>query len=58
MSVCVRGGKFSGGSVGGKLSQRVEYFESEVDKQDGIKDSSHLQDTVYFRMSLSSNRKP
>jgi hypothetical protein len=35
MSVGLRVGKLSGGSMGGKLSQRVEHFENEVDKHDG-----------------------
>ena len=53
MSVGVRGGKLSGGSMGGKLSQRVEHFENEVDKQNGRKESVHYWINTTFALSPS-----
>ena len=61
MSVGVWGGKLSDGSMGGKLSQRVEHFENEVDKHDGLKEVYSLLAKYYFRIiskSLSSESKP
>jgi len=53
MSVGVRGGKLIGGSMGGKLSQRIEHFENEVDKHDGRKDSIHYRINSTFALSRS-----
>jgi hypothetical protein len=54
-------GKFSSGAMGGKLSQRVEHFESEVDKHDGRREFIHLYDKYCYGIIskyLSNNRKP
>jgi hypothetical protein len=53
MSVSVRGGKLISGSMGGKLSQRVEHFENEVDKRDGRKEYIHYRTNSTFALSLS-----
>lgn len=53
MSVGVREGRLSGGSMGGKLSQRVEHFENEVDKQNERKEYVHCWINTTFVLSLS-----
>ena len=52
MSVGVRGGKLNDGSMGGKLSQRVEHFENEVDKHDERKSIRYRINTT-FVLSVS-----
>ena len=39
--------------MGGKLSQRVEHFENEVDKHDWRKESIHCRINTTFALSLS-----
>lgn len=39
--------------MGGKLSQRVEHFENEVDKHDGRKESIHYRINSTFALPLS-----
>ena len=38
--------------MGGKLSQRVEHFENEVDKHDGRKESIHYWINTTFALPL------